>query len=63
MFGARGYSKDYPLERMLRDVRMFKIGGGTTEVQKNGIAHAIFEGGDDALRASLSDFEADDGNG
>jgi alkylation response protein AidB-like acyl-CoA dehydrogenase len=58
MFGARGYSKTYPLERMLRDVRMFKIGGGTTEVQKNGIAHAIFEGGDDALRARLADFES-----
>ncbi|MFB6311272.1 MAG: acyl-CoA dehydrogenase family protein [Salinirussus sp.] len=57
MFGARGYSKDYPLERMLRDVRMFKIGGGTTEVQKNGIARAIFEDGDERRRATLSDFE------
>ena len=57
MFGARGYSKDYPLERMLRDVRMFKIGGGTTEVQLNGIADAIF--GDDDRRVRLADF-ADD---
>ena len=29
MFGARGYSRDLPLERMARDVRMFTIGGGT----------------------------------
>jgi len=58
MFGARGYSKDYPLERMLRDVRMFKIGGGTTEVQLNGIADAIF-GADDERRVQLADF-ADD---
>jgi len=55
MFGARGYSKDYPLERMLRDVRMFKIGGGTTEVQLNGIADAIF-GADDERRVRLADF-------
>jgi alkylation response protein AidB-like acyl-CoA dehydrogenase len=59
MFGARGYSKDYPLERMLRDVRMFKIAGGTTEVQKNGIARAIFEDGDGDRRARLADFESE----
>lgn len=57
MFGARGYSKDYPLERMLRDVRMFKIAGGTTEVQKNGIARAIFDGDETERRARLEDFE------
>ena len=28
-FGARGYSRELPLERMLRDVRMFTIGGST----------------------------------
>ena len=27
-FGARGYSRELPLERMARDVRMFTIGGG-----------------------------------
>ena len=58
MFGARGYSKDFPLERMLRDVRMFKIGGGTTEAQKNMIAKTVF-GGDDERRARLADFRAD----
>jgi alkylation response protein AidB-like acyl-CoA dehydrogenase len=43
MFGAAGYSKDLPLERMLRDVRMFQIGGGTTQAQKNMIARSIFK--------------------
>ncbi len=57
MFGARGYSKAYPLERMLRDVRMFKIGGGTTEVQKNMIAKSVFES--DTRRVRLADFEAE----
>jgi alkylation response protein AidB-like acyl-CoA dehydrogenase len=42
MFGAYGYSQDLPLERMFRDVRMFQIGGGTTEAQKNMIARSIF---------------------
>lgn len=57
MFGARGYSKEYPLERMLRDVRMFKIGGGTTEAQKNMIAKSLFES--DERRVRLSDFTAE----
>ncbi len=43
MFGAYGYSQDLPLERMLRDVRMFQIGGGTTQAQLNMIARAIFK--------------------
>lgn len=34
MFGSRGCSKEYPLERMVRDARMFKIAGGTTEMLK-----------------------------
>jgi len=42
MFGAYGYSRDMPLERMLRDVRMFQIGGGTTQAQINMIARAMF---------------------
>ncbi|MDB2407478.1 acyl-CoA dehydrogenase family protein [Jannaschia sp.] len=38
MFGARGYGSEEPLERMYRDVRMFTIGGGTTQVLRNQIA-------------------------
>lgn len=41
MFGASGYSRELPLERMLRDVRMFQIGGGTTQAQLNLIARGI----------------------
>ena len=41
LFGARGYSRNRPLERMARDVRMFTIGGGTTEVLRNVVAGAI----------------------
>ncbi|MBE0615682.1 MAG: acyl-CoA dehydrogenase family protein [Burkholderiales bacterium] len=42
MFGAAGYSRDLPLERMLRDVRMFQIGGGTSQAQMNMIARSLF---------------------
>lgn len=44
MFGAAGYSRDLPLERMLRDVRMFQIGGGTSQAQLNMIARSVFSG-------------------
>jgi alkylation response protein AidB-like acyl-CoA dehydrogenase len=44
IFGASGYSRALPLERMLRDVRMFQIGGGTSEAQLNMIAKHIFPG-------------------
>ncbi len=42
IFGAAGYSRDLPLERMARDARMFTIGGGTTQAQRNMIASSIF---------------------
>jgi alkylation response protein AidB-like acyl-CoA dehydrogenase len=41
MFGARGYSRDLPLERMARDVRMFTIGGGTAQVLRNVLAASV----------------------
>jgi alkylation response protein AidB-like acyl-CoA dehydrogenase len=42
MFGAYGYSSELPLERMFRDVRMFQIGGGTTQAQMTMIARSLF---------------------
>jgi len=32
VFGARGYTRHYPLERIWRDVRLARIGGGSEEV-------------------------------
>lgn len=34
VLGGYGYTKDYPLERMLRDARITEIYEGTSEVQK-----------------------------
>ncbi|MFP3921368.1 MAG: acyl-CoA dehydrogenase family protein [Dichotomicrobium sp.] len=41
--GAKGYSCDLPLERMARDARMFAIGGGTAEMQRDLIGSALLE--------------------
>lgn len=41
LFGAAGYGRDLPLERMVRDARMFTIGGGTTQILRNMVASGI----------------------
>ena len=41
LFGARGYSRDYPLERMVRNARMFTIAGGTAQVSRTLVASRI----------------------
>ncbi len=42
-FGAAGYSRNNPLERMYRDVRMFTIGGGTAQILRTVVASRILE--------------------
>jgi len=39
--GGYGYTRDLPLERYVRDVRIMRIYEGASEVQKNIIAHGI----------------------
>jgi hypothetical protein len=39
--GAAGYGRALPLERMVRDARMFAIGGGTVEMMRNLIADRV----------------------
>lgn len=41
MFGAAGYSRNLPLERMVRDARMFTIGGGTAQVLRTVVASRL----------------------
>ncbi|HUA55876.1 MAG TPA: 3-sulfinopropanoyl-CoA desulfinase [Candidatus Sulfotelmatobacter sp.] len=38
LFGAAGYSRERPLERMVRDARMFTIGGGTAQILRTVVA-------------------------
>ena len=43
LHGAKGYSRNSPVERMLRDARMFTIGGGTAQMLRNLIAGRILD--------------------
>jgi len=43
--GGYGYSREFPLERMLRDVRALQLGGGTNEILKNRIAAGLLKMG------------------
>ena len=41
VMASYGYSRDYPLERLLRDVRFTLIGGGTSEILRVNIAKGL----------------------
>ncbi len=41
--GAAGYSRRLPLGRMVRDARMFTIGGGTAQLLRNMVASRILD--------------------
>jgi 3-sulfinopropanoyl-CoA desulfinase len=43
IFGAAGYSRELPLERMVRDARMFTIGGGTAQILRTVIASQLLK--------------------
>jgi butyryl-CoA dehydrogenase len=42
--GGYGYTKDYPVERMMRDAKVCEIGEGTSEIQRIVIARHILRG-------------------
>ena len=41
MFGGYGYTRDFPVERMLRDAKITEIYEGTSEVQRMVISRAM----------------------
>lgn len=41
LHGGNGYTKDYPVERMFRDVKLCEIGEGSSEVQRMVISRRI----------------------
>ncbi|WP_249869196.1 acyl-CoA dehydrogenase family protein [Oceanobacillus saliphilus] len=41
LHGGYGYTKEYPVERMVRGARFGALGGGTSEIQKNVIAKKL----------------------
>jgi alkylation response protein AidB-like acyl-CoA dehydrogenase len=41
VLGGYGYLRDYPIERIVRDVRLMEIGEGTSEIQRIVIARDL----------------------
>jgi butyryl-CoA dehydrogenase len=41
VLGGYGYSRDYPVERILRDAKLCEIGEGTSEIQRLVIARHL----------------------
>ncbi len=43
VFGGYGFMKEYPVEKLLRDVKIFQIYEGTSEIQRNIIVRELFK--------------------
>jgi butyryl-CoA dehydrogenase len=49
IFGGRGYLRDYPVERLYRELRVDRIWEGTSEVQRLAIANELVKRGTQGL--------------
>jgi acyl-CoA dehydrogenase len=45
VFGGYGFSKEYPVEKLMRDAKVFQIYEGTSQIQRLIVAREIFERG------------------
>jgi butyryl-CoA dehydrogenase len=43
VYGGKGYSKEYPLERYYRDAKILSIIGGTNEIQQTTVAQQLLD--------------------
>jgi butyryl-CoA dehydrogenase len=43
LHGGYGYTKDYPVERFMRDAKICEIGEGTSEIQRIVIARSLLK--------------------
>ncbi|MCB9437454.1 MAG: acyl-CoA dehydrogenase family protein [Anaerolineales bacterium] len=44
VFGGYGFMKEYPVEKLMRDVKVFQIYEGTSQIQRNVIVRELFRG-------------------
>ena len=45
VFGGNGYTKEYPVEKLMRDVKVCQIYEGTSEIQRLVIARDLIKKG------------------
>ena len=43
--GGNGYTREYPVERLLRDAKLYEIGAGTSEIRRMLIGREVFREG------------------
>ena len=43
VFGGNGYSREYPVEKLMRDAKIYQIYEGTTQIQKNIILRELYK--------------------
>jgi alkylation response protein AidB-like acyl-CoA dehydrogenase len=46
VFGGYGYTREFPVERLMRDAKLISLGGGTNQIQQLIIARQIFKEGE-----------------
>ena len=44
VFGGNGYSKEYPVEKLMRDAKLLQIYEGTSQIQRVVIARNLLAG-------------------
>ena len=55
IMGGIGYTNKYPVERLLRDIRLHRIGGGTDEIMKYIIQKDIYKGFNKQIREDIGE--------
>lgn len=45
VFGGNGYSREYPVEKLMRDAKIYQIYEGTTQIQKQIIVRELYKRG------------------
>ncbi|MFW9781739.1 MAG: acyl-CoA dehydrogenase family protein [Candidatus Heimdallarchaeota archaeon] len=55
IMGGIGYTNKYPIERLLRDIRLHRIGGGTDEIMKYIIQKDIYKGFNREIRVDTEE--------
>lgn len=49
IFGGAGYNSEYPVEKLIRDAKIFEIYEGTTEIQKVVISRSVIDSAKQSL--------------